>query len=126
VNEIAEYIKTNDDAGNKLTGEKNYMMHLAPDIPACSFWSVIVYDSQTNLMISTDQSWPSVYSTSKKLHTNGDGSFDIWFGPEARAGEGNNWIRTIRNKGWYTILRLYDPQETWINGTWKPGEIELL
>ena len=124
MNEKAEYIKTNDASGNRLTGEKNYRIHLPPDIPSCSFWSMIVYDSQTNLMIRTDQPWPSVYSTCKKIHFNEDGSFDIWFGPEAPAGEGNNWIKTIRKKGWYTILRLYDPEEKCFNGTWSPGEIE--
>jgi hypothetical protein len=126
VNEKAEYIKTIDAAGNNLTGEKNYRMHLAPYIPACRFWSVIVYDIKTNLMICNDQPWPSVYSTCKKLHTNKDGSFDIWFGPEAPAGEGNNWIRTIRNTNWYIILRLYDLQEAGNDNIWKPGEIELL
>ena len=27
-------------------------------------------------------------------------------------------------KGWFTILRLYGPLESWFDQTWKPGEIE--
>jgi hypothetical protein len=126
VNEKAEYIKTNDAAGNKLTGEKNYRIHLPPDIPSCSFWSLIVYDSQTHLMIRTDQPWPSVYSTSNKLHLNEDGSFDLRFGPEAPANKETNWIQTLPGKGWYMILRLYEPKEAWIDGIWRPGQLELL
>ncbi len=75
-------------------------------------------------MIKTDQPWPSVYSSCKKLEVNHDGSVDVWFSPKAPIGKGNNWIQTIPGKGWYVILRLYDPLETWVNGTWNSGEIE--
>jgi hypothetical protein len=124
LNEIAQHIVTKDSASNILTGGKNYRMHLPPDIPARNFWSVIVYDNETGMMIHTDQSWPSVFSSSKKLIVNQDGSVDVWFGPKAPAGKENNWIQTITGKSWKMILRLYDPTETWVNGTWKPGEIE--
>ena len=36
----------------------------------------------------------------------------------------NNWVQTIPGKGWFMILRLYGPLETWFNKTWRPGEIE--
>jgi hypothetical protein len=126
LNEEVEHIVTKDSAGNKLTGEKNYRMHMLPDIPANSFWSVIVYCNETRLMIHTDQSWPSVYSTCKKLLINRDSSVDVWFGPKSSPGKENNWIQTIDGKGWYLILRLYEPKETWLDGTWRPGEIELI
>jgi len=120
----AEHIVTKDSAGQTLTGEKNYRLHLPPDIPASNFWSVIVYCNETRLMIYTDQSWPSVYSSSKKLVINNDGSVDVWFGPKAPAGKEGNWIQTIPGKEWNMILRLYEPLESWLNTTWKPGEIE--
>jgi hypothetical protein len=126
LNDQAEHIISKDSAGNPLTGEKNYNLHLPPDIPASNFWSVIVYCNETRLMIHTDQSWPSVYSSSKKLLVNQDGSVDVWFGPKAPAGKENNWIQTIPGKGWNMVLRLYEPMEAWVNGTWKPGEIELI
>jgi len=124
LNENAEHIITKDSAGNTLTGQKNYRLHLPPGIPASNFWSVIVYDNLTGLMIKTDQSWPSVHSSCKKLLVNEDGSIDIWFGPNAPAGKENNLIQTIPGKGWNMILRLYEPLEAWVNRTWKPGEIE--
>lgn len=118
------YSVSYDASGKPLEGGKNYRLHLPPDIPASKFWSVIVYDNQTRLMIHTDQSWPSVYSSSKKLLVNQDGSVDVWFGPKAPLGEENNWIKTIPGKQWNIILRLYDPLESWVDGRWKPGEIE--
>ena len=119
-----QYIVSFDSGGKPLEGGKNYKLHLQPDIPARNFWSVIVYDSQNRLMIHTDQLWPSVYSNSKNLIINHDGSVDVWFGPEIQAGKENNCIKTILGKGWTMILRLYGPLESWFNKTWKPGEIE--
>jgi hypothetical protein len=122
--ENAEHIINEDSAGNPLTGEKNYRLLLSPGIPASNFWSVIVYDIRTKLIIHTDQPWPSVYSSCRKLVVNQDGSVDIWFGPKSLPGKEHNWIKTIRKKGWYMSLRLYDPLKAWFDKTWKPGEIE--
>jgi hypothetical protein len=126
LNETAEHIITKDATGKTLTGEKDYVLHLPPEMPACKFWSVLVYDSTTGLMIKTDQSWPSVYGSCKKLLHNPDGSVDVWFGQTAPSGKDNNWIKTIPGKEWNMILRLYEPLESRSSTTWKPGEIELL
>jgi hypothetical protein len=42
---------------------------------------------------------------------NNDGSVEVYFGPKAPAGKGNNWVQTIPGKGWFMILRLYGPLE---------------
>jgi hypothetical protein len=122
--EELQYIASFDSNGRPLDGSKNYKLHLPPNIPASNFWSVIVYDKQTQLIIRTDQPWPSVFSSSKKLLINPDGSVDAWFGPKALVGKDNNWVKTIPGKGWNMILRLYYPMESWFDKTWRPGEIE--
>jgi len=38
----------------------------------------------------------------------------------------NNWLETIPDIGWFTILRIYGPLEPWIEKTWRPSEIELV
>jgi hypothetical protein len=122
--EELQYIATFDSNGQPFDGSKNYTLHLPPNIPASNFWSVIVYDKQTRLIISTDQPWPSVHSRESKLMINTNGSIDVWFGPEAPPGLECNWVKTIPGKGWNMILRLYYPMESWYNKTWRPGEIE--
>jgi hypothetical protein len=112
VNENIQYNLICDSAGRSLSGEKNCRLHLPEDIPACNFWSVIVYDKDAGLMINTDQSWPSVYSSCKKLLHNPDGSVDVWFWPIAPLGKENNWIKTNPGKEWNMILRLYEPPES--------------
>ena len=73
-----------------------------------------------------DRQFPSVSSQNKDLLINEDGSVDVYFGPTAPAGKENNWVQTIPGKGWFMILRLYGPLESWFDKKWKPGEIELV
>ena len=122
--ECVEYIVTTDADGNTLSGEKSYGYHLLPNIPAKEYWSVIVYDNQTKLIIKNDQSWPSVFCTSKRLVVNQDGSIDVRFGPKAPTAKNNNWIQTVPGKGWNMALRLYGTLDSWFDQTWKLGEIE--
>lgn len=114
-----------DAKNNPLDGGKNYKLHLPPNIPVKTFWSVIVYDTQTRSMLQTDQQFPSVSSQNKAMKANGDGSVDVYFGPKAPAGKEGNWVQTVPGKGWFTILRLYGPLEPWFKKTWRPGDIEL-
>jgi len=122
--EELQHIISNDSIGNPLEGGKKYKLHLPSGIPASDFWSIIVYDPLSRLMIRTSQSWPSIFSNKKNLIYNPDGSVDAWFGPESEEGKCNNWIKTIPGEKWYMILRLYYPLKTWFNKGWRPGEIE--
>ena len=57
---------------------------------------------------------------------NADGSTDIYFGPTAPAGKESNWIQTVPGKGWWIILRLYNPLQSFFDKSWRPTEIEPL
>jgi hypothetical protein len=37
-----------------------------------------------------------------------------------------NWIQTMPGKGWFTLLRLYSPLESFFTKEWRPSEIELV
>jgi hypothetical protein len=124
MNEELQHRISCDSKGHLLEGEKKYKLYLPSGIPASDFWSVIVYDSLSSLMIHTDQAWPSVFSSDKNLIYNNDGSVDVWFGPESVKGKENNWVKTIPGKQWHMILRLYYPLEPWFEKRWRPGEIE--
>ena len=113
-----------DSEGNYLDGARNYRLTLPPDIPESRFWSVILYDNQTRSMLQTDQHLPRLGSQSGTVETNPDGSTDLYFGPTAPDGKESNWLQTVPGKGWWTILRLYNPEQAFFDKTWQPGEIE--
>jgi len=123
----SQYVMAERDAtGHYLDGNRNYRLHLPPNIPAKDFWSFIVYDPQTRSLLQTDQQFPSAGNQRKGFVINPDNSADVYFGPVAPPGNESNWIQTVPGKGWWGILRLYGPLEPWFEKTWKPGEIELI
>jgi len=115
-----------DSEGGALDGSKTYKIRLPPNIPAKDFWSFVVYDNQTRSMLQTDERFPSIGSQKEGIVVNPDTSVDVWFGPAAPKGHEANWVQTVPGKGWNVLLRLYGPEQSWFDKTWKPGEFELV
>ena len=114
-----------DKNGDVLDGGKTYRLHVEPDVPAKNFWAVDVYDTQTRSLIQVPSTiWPALASSSGTLEANEDGSFDLFFGPEAPDGREPNWVETIPGKSWFQLFRLYGPLEPWFDQTWKLNEFE--
>jgi hypothetical protein len=107
-------------------GSKTYKLHLPKDVPVNDFWAVTLYDTQTRSQLQTSQKFPTIGSQTEGMTKNADGSYDLYFAPEAPDGKEGNWLQTVPGKSWFTILRMYGPLEPWINKTWRPGEIELV
>jgi hypothetical protein len=111
---------------NALDGSKTYKVHLPPNVPAKDFWSFVLYDNQTRAMLQTDQQFSGIDSNKEGLQQNPDGSYDIYFAPQAPQGKESNWIQSVPGKGWNMLFRLYGPLETWFDKTWRPGDPELV
>jgi hypothetical protein len=119
-----------DANGDPFDGGKTYKVTLPKGIPARAFWSFTVYDNQTRSMLQTPQHFPRAGSQtypSPAAEANADGSTTVYFGPTQPEGvKRGNWIQTMPGKGWFTILRLYSPLESFFTKEWRPGEIELM
>jgi hypothetical protein len=119
-----------DAEGNQCDGAKTYKVTLPKGIPAHAFWSFTVYDNQTRSMLRTPQRYPRAGSQSypsPAAETSADGSTTIYFGPEQPQGVSRgNWIQTMPGKGWFTILRLYGPLESFFTKEWRLTEIEQI
>jgi hypothetical protein len=79
-----------DSDGNYFDGGKNYRLHLPPNIPVKTFWSIIPYDTQTRSILQTDQRDTALSSEFGTVKSNADGSVDVYFGPTAPAGKESN------------------------------------
>lgn len=119
-----------DKDNNPFDGARTYKVTLPPNIPARAFWSFTLYDNQTRSMLDTPQRYPRAGSQtypSPAAKASADGSTTVYFGPTQPAGvDRGNWIQTVPAKGWFTILRLYSPLESFFTKTWRPTEIELV
>ena len=98
-----------DAKGQPLDGGKTYRLHLPPNIPAATFWSLVLYDNQTRSMLQTDAPHPSIGSQQPGVVINPDTSVDVYFGPAAPAGKESNWVQTWPGKA-----------GTSFSGSWAP------
>ncbi len=114
--------------GEFLDGDRSYKISLPADIPQSRFWSVMLYDRQTRSMLQTGQPKPDVGSQSGTVVTNDDGTTDVYIGPTAPEGHESNWLQTAPGKGFFIILRLYNPLQAFFDKTWRPvrGRTDLI
>jgi hypothetical protein len=95
---------------NHFDGAKTYKVTLPKGIPEANFWSLTVYDNMTRSMLDTPQRYPRAGSQSHPspaAEQDADGSTTIYFAPTQPPGvKRGNWIQTMPEKGWFTILRL--------------------
>jgi uncharacterized protein DUF1214 len=104
---------------------RTYRLHVDPDPPAKNFWAVDVYDTQTRSLLQVPSTiWPALASNSGTLQPNDDGSYDLYFGPNAPAGKDSNWVETTPGKSWFQLFRIYGPLQPWFDQTWRLNEFE--
>ena len=94
--------------------EKNdgtpHVLNVPKDVPVRAFWSVIVYD--TNGFIPENEL--GVYSYNNvSAKPNADGSITIHFGGDK---DQINYLPIA--KGWNYAIRMYEPGEEILNGSW--------
>ena len=91
---------------NEVSAES---LHVPPHVPVGQFWSVTVYDYDTMAFIR-DVPRVALTSYDKDLHTNGDGSVDVTFGPAASNGDTSNWLPTKAGHRYIVLFRFYKRQ----------------
>jgi hypothetical protein len=118
------YMSAYKDAdGDWLDGAKSYKLHIPPNPPAKTFWSMTLYDVSTRALIN-NKTGKADLSSLQKLKSNKDGSVDLYFGPEAPSGKEANWVQTMPNKAWFPYFRLYSPTQAFLDQTWVLPDIE--
>ena len=110
-----------DKKGDLLDGKSLYRLRVPKDVPAKNFWSAIAYSMKTKGFI-TNTKPVGLSSQNKNLKANADGTKDIYFGPKAPKGKESNWVQT--GEDWFMLFRLYGPEKSVLEQTWKLNDVE--
>ena len=112
-----------DADGDFMDGAATYKLHLPPNPPAALFWATTAYNITDGTMTETPQLMPSINGFNK-VATNGDGSIDIYFGPQKPADvAASNWIQTVDGRDFLVALRLYGTGVEFYDQSWKPDDV---
>ncbi|QLH02920.1 hypothetical protein C5F47_04830 [Nitrosopumilus cobalaminigenes] len=124
----SKYVGTyRDSEDNFLIGSSTYHLNIPANVPAENFWSIVVYDADTRSMIKNDlQPLPAIRSLNPDLMQNENGSYDVYFGPEAPEGFENNWVKTNEGDGFFVYMRFYSPTEAYYDKSWQLPMIEKI
>jgi hypothetical protein len=115
-----------DSRGRPLEAGKTYKLRVPKDMPAKQFWSLTMYDRATWSFVNNPLDRAGLGSFNlKQMKANTDGSLDLYVGPSAPAGLESNWIPTM-GKEPYLWLRLYAPEESFWNKSFKMPDVELV
>jgi hypothetical protein len=119
------YMSAYKDAdGDWLDGATDYTLHMPANPPAKTFWSITVYDISTRTIIDNKIQRGDLTSLQQPaLQKNKDGSFDLYFGPEAPKGKESNWVQTVPGRAWWPYFRLYSPTQPFLDQTWVIPDI---
>ncbi len=114
-----------DSTGNPLNGKNRYRIHFDAwkTPPVDAFWSLTMYDERGFLIDNPINRY--AIGDRDPLKFNPDGSLDILIQHE-RPDEGEqNWLPAPTD-AFAVTLRLYLPQDDFLNGTWKLQPIERI
>ena len=99
-------------------------VEVSADTPAKDFWSVIVYSTKTKGFIVGKATLGLSSRNTETMQNNADGSYDVYFGPEAPEGKESNWIPS--GEDFYLLFRLYGPTSKDFYKTWMLGDVEKI
>lgn len=116
-------IASKDKDGATFDGRNTYRLHVPANVPVKQYWSVTAYDRQTHALIKNlDRA--SRASNLTDLKKNSDGSVDVYFGPQAPAGNESNWVPTAPDRQFELLFRLYAPTEALFEKKWILPDVE--
>ena len=111
-----------DADGQTLDGTKRYVIHFGKEQvpPVKFFWSMTMYNLPQRLLVANPINRYAIGSRTTGFKLNADGSADIYL-QSASPGKDkeSNWLPTPDKGPYYMVLRMYGPEGTLADGTWK-------
>jgi hypothetical protein len=118
------YLMANKDRdGQDFNGASTYRLTVPAAAPVRNYWSVTVYDRDTHALVR-DMPRASRASISSGIEKNADGSIDVYFGPKPPDNKEANWVPTDSNRKFELLFRLYGPEKSLFDHSWKLPDVE--
>jgi hypothetical protein len=117
---------TVDENGGPLNGFNHYVIHFPKDQipPVKGFWSLTMYNDQYFFVPNTLNRY--TLSPRDSLKFNPDGSLDLYIqNTSPGKDKESNWLPAPAGR-FILMLRMYWPDESVINGTWKPPAVQQI
>jgi len=120
-------LNTVDNEGNVPVGGKRYVIHFSKDgiPPVDAFWSLTMYDEEGFQVANPLNRF--ALGDRDALKYNADGSLDIYIQHDSpgKAKE-SNWLPSPASGKLGMTLRLYAPQQSVLDGSWKPPVVQVV
>lgn len=123
--EEAYYPSVRADKDRQLLNGKNSYSITFPAgqlPPAKFFWSLTMYDAQTQLMVANPLNRYSIGDRTKAMKYNTDSSLTLYFGSKPPKEGTSNWLPAPEGN-FYMLMRIYGPKEEVLKGTWHPEPV---
>jgi hypothetical protein len=119
-----------DADGNKLDASQHrYTLRFEKNQlpPANAFWSITMYDGQTQLLVRNSLQRYVLNSTMLEIFKfDEDGSLTFYIQNDSPGGDReSNWL-PAPDGSFYLILRIYLPKPEVLNGTWKQPSLQRI
>ncbi len=119
------WLGARDTSGAFLDGSNTYKLTVPLPVPGKLFWSVTAYDTDTRSELKTDLDSAALRSLVELKGVTG-ASTDLFFGPSEPPNAAGRWIKTTPGKGWFAYFRIYGPDAPAFDGSWKPGDFQIV
>lgn len=124
--EEASYPNTRHDSHHQaLSGRHKYRIQWDRDQlpPVGAFWSLTIYDDNGYMVKNPINRYR--IGSNNKLHWNSDGSLQLQLQNTSPDRVNSNWL-PVPEGGFNIVLRMYWPQQSFLEGEWQLPQIERL
>lgn len=113
-----------DENGEKLNGEKRYVLKFKKDqVPRVeAFWSITLYDNSFNLVQTSTEKF-AVRDIDPDIKYGEDGSLTIYLQSEPPGEESVNWLPTPAGTDFNLFFRAYLPEQAFIDQSYEPPAV---
>ena len=108
-----------DSDNQPLSSDHRYELHMPVPPPVDAFWSLTMYDAHEFYLVDNPLHRYSIGDRTPGLKYGADGSLTLYLqkdspGPDKES----NWLPTPQTGGFRPIMRMYQPKEPIMNGTY--------